>query len=151
MSTADEPTKTNDALFNEPGEPPEGRLKGPSNAATASSDEIAKAVEPSLARDVASFLRYYLGRAGNLARPYLGGRRGLILLAVAVLGAGAALNWGWLVAIGLAPILVAVAPCAVMCALGLCVMGRGKSCSSEDPSPKPVSRVAVPPKPPEDA
>jgi hypothetical protein len=148
MSSADEPTKANQALFIEP---PEGRLKGPSTAVSASLDEPAKAVEPSLARDAASFARYYLGRAGNLARPYLGGRRGLILLATAVLGAGAALNWGWLVAIGLAPILIAVAPCAVMCALGLCAMGRGKSCSSEDPSPKSVSRAAVPPKPPEDA
>jgi hypothetical protein len=63
-------------------------------------------------------------------RPYLGGRRGVILLAVAALGAGAALNWGWLVAIGVAPILLSLAPCAAMCALGLCMskMG-GKSCS----------------------
>jgi len=33
-----------------------------------------------------------------------------------------ALNWGWLVAAGIAPVLVAVAPCAIMCALGLCGM-----------------------------
>lgn len=152
MSTADDPTKANEALLNELTKPPEGRLKEPSNAATASLDESAKAVEPSLARDVVRFARYYLWRAGNLARPYLGGRRGLVLLAVAVLGAGAALNWGWLVAIGLAPILVAVAPCAVMCALGLCMMkGDGKTCSSEDRRPKPGARAAVPPKPAEDA
>ncbi|MEO6782251.1 MAG: hypothetical protein ABI196_15360 [Bradyrhizobium sp.] len=68
----------------------------------------------------------------GLLRHYLGGRRGLILLAVAVLGIGAFLNWGWLVAAGIAPLLIGFAPCAVMCALGLCMsrMG-GKSCSTE--------------------
>jgi len=66
----------------------------------------------------------------GLLRHYLGGRRGLIVLTVVVLGAGAFFNWGWLVAVGIAPLLVALAPCAAMCALGLCMnkMG-GKSCS----------------------
>jgi fermentation-respiration switch protein FrsA (DUF1100 family) len=148
MSTADEPTKANQALLTKP---PDDRLKGPSIAATASVDETANAAEPSLARDAVRFAWYYLGRAGNLARPYIGGRRGLILLAIGVVGVGAWLNWGWLAAIGVAPILIALAPCAVMCALGLCAMGGKKSCSSEDTSPKPVARVAVPPKAPEDA
>ena len=64
-------------------------------------------------------------------RRYLGGRRGLIFLTVAVLVIGAYFNWGWLVAAGIAPLLLAFAPCAAMCALGLC-MGRmgGKSCST---------------------
>lgn len=148
MSTADEPTKTSPALLNKP---PNDRLKGPSVSATASLDETARAAEPSLARDAASFAWYYLGRAGNVARPYIGGRRSLIFLAIGVVGAGAWLNWSWLAAIGVAPILIALAPCAVMCALGLCAMGGKKSCSSEDASPKPVARAAVPPKPPEDA
>ncbi len=56
-----------------------------------------------------------------LLRHYLGGRKGLILLTVAAVGAGLFLNWGWLVAAGIAPVLLAVAPCAVMCALGLCM------------------------------
>lgn len=66
------------------------------------------------------------------ARSYLTGRRGLILLALAIIGIGVALNWGWLVAIGVAPVLLALAPCAAMCALGVCMskMG-GKSCSNE--------------------
>jgi hypothetical protein len=99
--------------------------------------ETTKKDETSFGRDVVNLALYYLWRASNWARPYLGGRRGLILLAVAVLGAGAALNWGWLVAIGLAPILLALAPCAAMCALGLCAMkGGGKSCSSGDQSAK---------------
>jgi len=59
--------------------------------------------------------------AVGLLRYYLGGRRGLILLTVAVLGAGLFFNWGWLVAAGIAPLLLAIAPCAAMCALGLCM------------------------------
>lgn len=73
--------------------------------------------------------------AGGLARHYLGGRRGLMLLGgIAVVG-GVILNWSWFVAIGLAPLLLALAPCAAMCALGLCMnkMG-GKSCSTESKS-----------------
>ena len=55
------------------------------------------------------------------ARYYLGGSRALIVLAAVLIVGGIALNWGWLVAAGLAPILIAVLPCAVMCALGLCM------------------------------
>lgn len=68
----------------------------------------------------------------------LSGRRGLIILALTVTGAGVALNWTWLTAIGVAPILLAVAPCAAMCALGLCMnkMG-GKSCSNESAQADP--------------
>lgn len=71
-----------------------------------------------------------------LARHYLGSRRGLIVLAVIALAAGLVSNWSWLVAAGIAPLLLALAPCAAMCALGLC-MGRGgdKSCSTQsDPA-----------------
>ena len=69
--------------------------------------------------------------ARALAVHYLGNRKVLLVLAVAIVGAGLALNWSWLVAAGIAPILLALAPCAAMCALGLCMsrMG-GKSCSS---------------------
>ncbi len=81
---------------------------------------------------------------GGLARHYLGGRRGLIVLAVIVIAAGLFLNWGWLAAAGIAPILLALAPCAAMCALGLCMnkMG-GKSCSSESPSASNDSKPIV--------
>jgi hypothetical protein len=34
-------------------------------------------------------------------------------------------GWGWLVAAGLATTVIALAPCLVMCALGLC-LARGK-------------------------
>lgn len=63
------------------------------------------------------------------------GRRGMILTAMAVIGAGMALNWDWLTAVGVAPLILALAPCAVMCGLGLCMMKGSKSCSSRtDPS-----------------
>ena len=50
-------------------------------------------------------------------------RRVWLLLAVVVVVAGGALNWSWLTAIGAAPLILAVAPCALMCGLGLCLRG----------------------------
>jgi hypothetical protein len=51
------------------------------------------------------------------SRLILGSRRfWLVLMAVAVV-AGAAFNWGWLVAVGVAPLLLTLLPCAAMCAL----------------------------------
>lgn len=38
-------------------------------------------------------------------------------------------NWGWLTAVGAAPIILSLLPCVAMCALGLCIRGRsGQSC-----------------------
>jgi hypothetical protein len=64
------------------------------------------------------------------------------LLAVVATGAGLAFNWSWLVAAGVAPILLALAPCAAMCALGLCMskMG-GKSCASDRDAGTPAAQV----------
>ena len=59
-------------------------------------------------------------------RSVLGNRFALLGIAGAVLGLGAYSSWDWLVAAGLAPLILSVAPCAAMCALGLCTMG-GKS------------------------
>jgi len=40
-------------------------------------------------------------------------------------------GWAWLVAAGLAPLILSVLPCVAMCALGVCMMGRsGKSQST---------------------
>jgi hypothetical protein len=55
----------------------------------------------------------------------LRGRYGLIALAIIAGVAGAWLGWPALVAAGIAPLLIAVLPCLVMCALGLCIMKRG--------------------------
>jgi hypothetical protein len=100
------------------------------------SRETAGATEPSLAQEWLNAVRYWLrGRNGVIA---------LIVLAVVI---GAALNWSWLVAVGIAPLLVTVLPCAAMCALGLC-MNRiaGRSCSSETRTvemPKADARAAA--------
>ena len=85
-----------------------------------STSESTKVPDTTLTHDIGAFARYWLRD-----------RRVLIALAIAVVGAGAALNWGWLVALGVAPLLLSFAPCALMCALGLCMMGRGgqSSCS----------------------
>lgn len=73
------------------------------------------------------------------ARYYLGGRRGLLVLAGLAILAGLALNWGWLVTAGIAPILIGVLPCLAMCALGLCMnRGAGKSCSTAEIAPDPA-------------
>jgi hypothetical protein len=63
-----------------------------------------------------------------------------------VLVAGAAFNWGWLVAIGIAPLLIAVLPCVAMCALGLCMNKMGRS-SSQDAKPAQPD-VPAPSEPP---
>lgn len=71
--------------------------------------------------------RSFAGDLLHAARYYLGGWIGLIAVAAAALGLGAYFNWGWLVAAGIAPILVTALPCVAMCALGLCMGGKSKS------------------------
>ncbi|WP_292115156.1 hypothetical protein [Mesorhizobium sp.] len=63
-----------------------------------------------------------------------GGRRGPIVAGAAVVVAGLTLNWSWLVAAGIAPVLLSVLPCVAMCALGLC-MNRMTACSTENVPP----------------
>ncbi len=74
----------------------------------------------------------------DFARQYLGNRWVLLALGGLVLIIGGALNWGWLVAAGFAPVLVAVAPCAIMCALGLCGMKMmgGSNAAQESQAPR---------------
>lgn len=84
----------------------------------------AKNAEPSLPRIAFALLRHYLG-----------GRRGLVLLTVAALATGLALNWSWLVAAGIAPLLLALAPCAAMCALGLCAHNSTNKSGAPQPMP----------------
>jgi hypothetical protein len=87
-----------------------------------------------LARDWLYALRYWLR-----------GRNGVIALVVLAVVMASALNWSWLTAAGIAPLLITLLPCAAMCALGLC-MSRigGRSCSTETRSvetPKPDARM----------
>jgi hypothetical protein len=51
----------------------------------------------------------------------------LALVGAGIAAAGFALNWEWLTALGAAPILLSLAPCAAMCALGLCMRGGASS------------------------
>ena len=70
------------------------------------------------------------------ARYYLGGRRGLLLLGAIAAVAGVASSWSWLVAAGIAPLLLSVAPCVAMCALGLCMhRATGNSCAAQKGAP----------------
>jgi hypothetical protein len=63
--------------------------------------------------------------------PKLRGWRLALLLGSAGLAAGMAWQWSWLVAIGVVPVLLSVAPCAAMCGLGLCASKLvGGSCRS---------------------
>lgn len=71
------------------------------------------------ARDLIYAARYYLARS-----------RVLLILATIAIVAGLVLNWNWLVAAGLAPILISTLPCLVMCVFGVCMMCR----SSEEQS-----------------
>ena len=73
---------------------------------------------------------------GSERRP---GRRRLLTSRVAIIGglalaAGGGLavgGWGWLVAAGLAPLILAVLPCAATCGFGLCILGMsGRSNSN---------------------
>lgn len=81
---------------------------------------------------------------GYAVRYYLGNRRALIALALAAAVAGLILNWSWLVALGVAPILLTALPCLAMCALGLCMHKMsGQSCSKEaQPTETIESRAA---------
>lgn len=66
----------------------------------------------------------------DLAWRALLSRRGLFILAALIAAAGVAFSWSWIVAIGLAPILLSGLPCIAMCTLGLCMRGMGgRSCS----------------------
>jgi hypothetical protein len=87
--------------------------------------------DTSLTRDLIYAARYYLGRP-----------RVLVTLAIVAVVAGIALNWTWLVAVGLAPILLTTLPCLIMCAFGVCMMCR----SAKEPS-APGRDVAEAPPP----
>jgi hypothetical protein len=101
-----------------------------------SSSDTAGATRQSLTQDWLYALRYWLR-----------GPKGIAVLIVSALVVGAALNWSWLVAVGVAPLLLTVLPCAVMCGLGLC-MNRitGGSCSASssaaDRSDTPMANIA---------
>lgn len=56
-------------------------------------------------------------------------RRPIFLVAsgALIIGAGLYLNWPAVVGLGLAPLILTFAPCALMCAFGLCAMSGSKN------------------------
>jgi hypothetical protein len=76
-----------------------------------------------------SLVRYWF----YAAHFYVGRRNMILILAALAIAGGIAMNWNWLVASALAPIVIALLPCAVMCALGLCMHRlSGKAGASGD-------------------
>ena len=71
----------------------------------------------------------------GLLRSWIGDRRVLAVAGLVVIGIGLALGWNWLAAVGIAPLIVAAAPCLIMCALGLCMMGKSQKAYSSQPTP----------------
>jgi hypothetical protein len=95
--------------------------------------------EPSLGRDVLRAVRYYLGSRWAL----------LGLSSLAVIAGLAFGGWGWLVAAGLAPVILSTLPCLVMCAFGVCMACRSNKTQSTalhdpaDPTSSPTTLGAV--------
>jgi hypothetical protein len=83
----------------------------------------------------------------DVIRPWFTGRRGLIIGGVVIIAAGLALGWNWLSAIGVAPIILSLAPCAAVCAIGTCAMMRGGSSCAKPGSPEPAKTLETTPPP----
>src|SRR5262249_54193299 len=64
-------------------------------------------------------------------------------LGAGVLLTGIALNWSWLVAVGIAPILLSTLPCLVMCGLGVCMLCR--SSEKQTTASRDAADAAIPP------
>jgi hypothetical protein len=77
-------------------------------------------------------------------RHNLGGRPVLFILAGIAFAGGLALNWNWLVAVGIAPLLLTALPCVAMCALDLCMKHGGGQPHSTDGAARPVTRSDEP-------
>lgn len=77
-------------------------------------------------------------------RRRLTSRSGLTAVAILAISAGAVFKWSALVAAGIAPLILAVLPCAAMCALGLCAnrLTPGGSCSNASPN-SPNSEASI--------
>jgi hypothetical protein len=76
---------------------------------------------------------------------YAVNRKALVVAALLIVGAGLALSWSWLVAAGVAPLILALAPCAAMCALGMCMSRMsGKSSCRDKSSVKPATETCDP-------
>ena len=86
----------------------------------------------------------------DVVRSWLGNRRVLAVGGLALGGAGLALGWDWLAAVGIAPLIVATAPCLIMCALGMCVMGKATQAGSNQGTTR-IAELSGPANPPPDS
>jgi len=57
-------------------------------------------------------------------RSWVRSPQGLTVTGMAALVVGLTLSWSWVVALGMAPLVLALGPCLIMCALGLCMNMR---------------------------
>lgn len=73
----------------------------------------------------------------DAVRSWMRDRRILAGVGLVAGGSGLALGWDWLTAAGVAPLIVSAAPCLLMCALGLCMMGRGHQANSGESDAAP--------------
>ncbi len=62
-------------------------------------------------------------------------QRLMIVAGTAVVLSGIAFNWGWLTALGLAPLLLMLVPCGVMCAAGMCMKAGPKTTPTNSEPP----------------
>jgi hypothetical protein len=88
--------------------------------------------------------RVNLARTRSLggAVHYLRDRRVILVLAALAVIGGVAMSWGWLVALGIAPILLATLPCLVMCGVcGFC-MSKMSGSSSAPQATQPDSETS---------
>ena len=69
----------------------------------------------------------------NLAARTIGQPILLVASGALIIGAGLYLNWPAIAALGLAPLILTFAPCALMCALGLCAMSASRNKSDGKP------------------
>ena len=74
----------------------------------------------------------------DVVRSWMRDRRVLAGAGLVVGGSGVVLGWDWLTAIGVAPQIVSAAPCLLMCAFGLCMIGRGHQPNSGSPGTAPA-------------
>jgi len=86
----------------------------------------------------------------DFVRRWLTGRRGLIIGGIAIVVAGLVSGWDWLTVIGVGPIILSLALCAAMCAIGACAMTKGNSSgakpsSADQATPsEPISKPTQP-------
>ena len=68
----------------------------------------------------------------NIIWPLIRSQTARIALLFGGVVIGLIFNWSWFVAVGVAPIIVSILPCAVMCALGLCMRPSEKGSYSKN-------------------